>query len=153
MQKQTGFSLLEVLITLVIMSFGLLGIAGVIVNSLKNNQSAYSRSQASWLANDIIERMRANRVTAEAELLPYNLAMGSSPSGTGVVLEDLTEWRASLAAAMPSGTGSVALDAATKKVTVVVQWNDSRASGDEVIVSERVSFGRSNEQIKVETRL
>ncbi|MDP3843383.1 MAG: type IV pilus modification protein PilV [Oxalobacteraceae bacterium] len=147
MQKQKGFSLLEILITLVIISFGLLGIAGVIVNSLKNNQSSYSRSQASLLANDIIDRMRANRTTAETSPSPYTLAIGGTPSGSGVVLSDLTEWRASLASAMPSGTGSVALDGATKKLTIVVQWNDSRASGD------TTTFGLSSQQITVETRL
>jgi type IV pilus assembly protein PilV len=148
MQKQKGFSLLEVLITLVIISFGLLGIAGVIVNSLKNNQSSYSRAQASMLANDIIDRMRANRTTAEATSpSPYNLDIGIAPSGSGVVLNDLTEWRASLATAMPSGTGSVKLIPATKKVTIVVQWNDSRASGNGATV------GLSSQQITVETRL
>lgn len=153
MQKQKGFSLLEILITLVIISFGLLGIAGVIVNSLKNNQSSYSRSQASLLANDIIDRMRANRTTAETSPYPYNLTISGTPSGSGVVLNDLTEWRASLASAMPSGTGSVSLDGTTKKVTIVVQWNDSRASGDKVVISERVAVGKSNQQITVETRL
>lgn len=146
MQKQKGFSLLEVLITLVIISFGLLGIAGVIVNSLKNNQSSYSRTQASVLANDIIDRMRANRTIAETAPFPYNLALSGAPSGSGVVLDDLTEWRASLAAAMPSGTGSVTLDGATKKLTIVVQWNDARASGG-------ATFGLGSQQITVETRL
>ena len=147
MQKQKGFSLLEVLITLVIISFGLLGIAGIIVNSLKNNHSSYSRTQASVLANDIIDRMRANRTTAATSPYPYNLAMTGTPSGSGVVLNDLTEWRASLATAMPSGTGSIALDGTTKKVTIIVQWDDSRASGDGATV------GLGSQRLQVETRL
>ena len=154
MKKQKGFSLLEIMITLLIISFGLLGIAGIIINSLKNNQSSYSRTQASMLANDIIDRMRANRTTAETLPYPYNLAMTDAPSGSGVVFDDLDQWRKSLAAAMPSGsgTGSVNIDV-NKKVTVIVQWDDSRASGDSINVDDRVSFGLRNQQITVETRL
>ncbi len=61
MQNQQGFSLIEVMVTMLIVSIGLLGIAGIIMTSLKNSQSSYGRSQATLLANDIIDRMRANR--------------------------------------------------------------------------------------------
>ena len=63
-RKQTGFTMLEVLVTMVIVSFGLLGIAGIIANGLKNNQGSYARSQASWLANDIV-RSEERRVGKE----------------------------------------------------------------------------------------
>ena len=143
MEKRNGFVLFEVLITLAIVGFGLLGISAIISNSLRNNQSAYYRSQAVLLAGDIIDRMRANRTTAEgANPSPYNLAIGTSPSGTGVVPTDLSDWRTALAAAFPSGTGSVNLDNATKKVTVVVQWDDSRGAG-----------GITTQQASIETRL
>ncbi|MDO8651303.1 MAG: type IV pilus modification protein PilV [Undibacterium sp.] len=142
MKKTKGFTLLEVLVTLVIMSFGLLGIAGIIVNSLKNNQSSYARSQASWLGNDIIERMRANRGTAEIAPSPYNLALGTDPTGAGVAPDDLTQWRTALASTLPSGTGSVVLNAVTNTVTIVVQWDDSHATS-----------GSSVQSITVETRL
>jgi type IV pilus assembly protein PilV len=147
MQKQSGFSLIEVLVTMVIISFGMLGIAGVIINGLKNNNSSYARTQASILANDIIDRMRANKITAELPTRPYNLLLTDTPTGAGVPLNDLTEWRSSLATAMPSGTGSVSMDATTKKVTVVVQWDDSRASSD------TATTGLSNQQVTIETRL
>lgn len=146
MKQQKGFSLIEVLVTMVIISFGLLGIAGVIVNALKNNNSSYARTQASVLANDIIDRMRANRKTAETSPFAYNLALGAAPAGSGVVLNDLSQWRAALAAAMPSGTGSVSMADPTK-VTIVIQWNDSRASGDST------TTGMTAQQVIVETRL
>jgi type IV pilus assembly protein PilV len=168
MQQQKGFSLIEVLVTMVVISFGMLGIAGVIVNSLKNNQSAYARSQASVLANDIIDRMRANRTTAEDASRPYNfnnLTTTETPSGSGVVLNDLTEWSTSLARSMPSGRGSIAIDA-TNKVTVIVQWDDSRASTDARGTDAEIQAARADadpdaptkvgkvaQQITVETRL
>ena len=145
MLKQKGFTLLEVLVTLVIVSFGLLGIAGIIANSIKVNQSSYARSQASWLANDIIDRMRANRIAAEVNSSPYNLAMSASPSGTAIAATDLAQWRAGLASALPEGMGSVAIaDDLNRRVIVVVQWNDRRASG---------AAGADNRQFRVETRL
>ncbi len=143
MRKQNGFSMLEVLVTMMIVSFGLLGIAGIIANGLKANSSSYARSQASWFANDIIDSMRANRVTAELPAKPYDLLpTASAPSGTTVASTDLSNWRAALASALPSGTGGVAVDTTTKKVTVIVQWDDSRAAG-----------GVSTQQFTVETRL
>jgi type IV pilus assembly protein PilV len=155
MKKQQGFSLLEVLVTLVIISFGLLGIAGALVNGMKNNQSSTARTQATVLANDIIDRMRANRTTAETAPFAYNIALGAAvPAGNTIVLNDLAQWRASLAAAMPSGTGSVTMANATQ-VTVVVQWNDARASGDGTAVGagDGTSTGRTNQQVIVQTRL
>jgi type IV pilus assembly protein PilV len=167
MQQQKGFSLIEVLVTMVIISFGLLGIAGVIVNSMKNNQSSYARTQASVLANDIIDRMRANRTSAEASPSPYtfnNLLTTATIPGSGVVFNDLTEWSQSLVASMPSasGRGSIAIDATTKMVTVTVQWDDSRASTDargtdaEIQAARAVAtttVGKVAQQIIVQTRL
>jgi type IV pilus assembly protein PilV len=142
-----GFTLLEILVTLVVVSVGLLGIAAIIGMGLKNNQSASHRTQAVWLANDIVDRMRANRSTAQtpvgAKTSCYALAIDEDkPAATDVCSTDLNEWRTALENSLPTGTGSVARDAATNKVTIVVQWDDSRGSG-----------GQAAEQITVETRL
>lgn len=141
-RRQSGMLLIEVMVTIIIVSFGMLGVAGVILNSLKANESSYGRAQAVWLANDIIDRMRANRVAAESINLPYNLALNGTPAGTGVPTTDLTSWLAAVGTTLPSGKGSVSVVSATKKVTVTVQWDDSRAAG-----------GSSSQQFVVETRL
>ncbi|MES2757302.1 MAG: type IV pilus modification protein PilV [Pseudomonadota bacterium] len=146
--QQQGFSLLEVLITMLIVSFGMLGIAGLIVVSLKNNQGSYARGQASLLVNDMVDRMRANRGAAEKSPSPYNLALTAAPAGTTVAANDLAEWRAALAASIPSGTGSVAVDDASKKVTITVQWNDTHGTAD---TSHGV--GLATQQVTVEGRL
>lgn len=144
MRKQNGFSMLEALVTLLIVSLGLLGIAGIIANSLKVNQGAQARSQASWLANDIIDRMRANRTTAEGGA--YALASCEpAPVGGTVANDDLSQWCGAVKTALgPTGNGSVAL--AANKVTVTVQWDDSSRLAAEATVD-------GSGQIVVETRL
>ena len=59
-RKMIGVSMIEVLVTLVILSIGLLGMAGLQLSSIRGTNSSNYRTQASLLANDIIERMRAN---------------------------------------------------------------------------------------------
>ncbi len=60
MKTNTGFTLIEVLIAMLVLAVGLLGLAGLQATSLRNNQSAYNRSQATQLAYDLADRMRAN---------------------------------------------------------------------------------------------
>lgn len=60
-RRQRGFYLLEVLVSLLVLAIGLLGIAALQAQGLRNNHDAYTRSQATMLAYDIIDRMRANR--------------------------------------------------------------------------------------------
>lgn len=139
--------MLEVLVTLLIVSLGLLGIAGIIASSIKANQSSYVRSQASWLTNDIIDRMRANRLAAEVPVSPYTLtSCAAAPTApTTVAGTDVKQWCDALAAVFPSGTGTGSITVAAApayKVTVVVQWDDSRAAG-----------GASNQQFIIETQL
>src|SRR5262245_50380565 len=63
---QSGMTLVEVLVTLVLISVGLLGIAALQLTTLKSNKDAYVRSQASALAGDILDRMRANTAACRA---------------------------------------------------------------------------------------
>jgi len=123
-----GFSLLEVLIALLVLSVGLLGLAALQANTLQFNQSAYLRSQATSLAYDMADRMRANR---EAALNgDYNEALANpipacDDVAAGTVVErDLAGWRIALACALPVGNGSVLV--AGGVVTITVQWDETR---------------------------
>lgn len=121
-----GFTLLEVLVAIVVLSIGLLGLAGLMASSLKNSHSAYQRTQATWLAYDALDRMRANRQVALAG--GYNLALGAAPGGSGLAAIDLGEWDTALANTLPAGDGSIAV-AAGGVVKIIVQWNDTRGTG------------------------
>src|SRR5690606_6617322 len=104
-RTQKGVGLLEVLIAVVIVAIGLLGLAGLQTVSLQLNQGALVRSQASNLAYDITERIRANWADAAA----YSIGLDDDPEASPSTLAaaDVKEWRDALAATLPDGTGSV----------------------------------------------
>lgn len=120
---QNGFTLLEVLVTMVVMSLGLLGYAGLQMASLKNSASAYQRSQATILAYDMIDRMRANRSQAVGGT--YNIAMGASPGGAGIAGADLVDWKTLVGNALPGGDASINVDG-TGNALITIQWADKR---------------------------
>lgn len=125
--KQSGFSMIETLVTLVILAFGLLGLAGLHTVSLKNNQMSQWRAQATMYGYDIIDRMRSNCGSAHAGL--YNISLtASTPSASDIVSVDIAAWRNGLAT-MLSGTGSVSVDSGNRQATIVIQWDESRVSG------------------------
>jgi len=126
---ESGFSMIEVLITLVILAFGLLGLAGMQSIGLKNSHSSLVRSRAVVIGYDIIDRMRSN--CSKALVGDYNIALtaGAPSSPTTMAQKDLAEWKTTIASNLNTGKGSVAVDAATLFATVTIQWDDSRATG------------------------
>lgn len=138
--KTSGFTLIEILVSLVVLSLGLLGIMAMQMNSLQVNQLATDRTQATLSAIDIIDRMRANPTVALAESYDIDLDTSTPDAGATLVSQDLNEWRTSLSNWLPEGTGSVDVDG--NIVTVVIQWNESRARG-----------GEETHQFTIETQL
>jgi type IV pilus assembly protein PilV len=65
-RRQAGFSLLEVLIATLVLSAGLLGLAGLQIAGMKTTHNSYQMQQATWLVHDLLERMRVNRAGAYA---------------------------------------------------------------------------------------
>jgi type IV pilus assembly protein PilV len=128
-----GLTLVEILIALLVLSIGLLGLAGLQTMSLKFNTSAYYRTQATALAYDFADRMRANRQAALAG--SYNVALQDPPPACGAAVlaataveEDIAAWRDALACRIPQSTGEVALNG--NEVTITVQWADSEGDAD-----------------------
>ena len=66
LQKQRGLTLIELLVAVLILSIGMLGIAGLQLGALKSNTNAFYASQGIWLAYDMADRMRANNVGVRA---------------------------------------------------------------------------------------
>jgi len=130
--KSRGFTLLETLVALLVLSVGLLGLAGLQTFSLRNNHSAFLRSQAVVLAYDALDRIRSNRAQA---LLgtgsPYNDAPPTSAPNCSsnclpadLAAYDLFNWTGDVAR-LPEGQGQITIDANNKAI-VQVQWSDNR---------------------------
>lgn len=121
--RSGGFGLIEVLIALVLLSVGLLGLAGLQTASLRNNDSALVRSRAVAMAYDILDRIRANRTAAAADA--YDTKTGEAAASiddSTVAGSDLKTWKEQVEK-LPGGEGSVNLTSGT--FTVAVQWNES----------------------------
>lgn len=128
-RRSAGLTMVEILIALLVISIGLLGVAGLHAMSLRNNYDALMRSHASALASDIIDRMRANpgEVTVGGEY--DDTTFESKPAvddDSPQSIRDLNEWKTTLETQLPDGKGdiTVAVAGATKSVRVEVQWGE-----------------------------
>jgi type IV pilus assembly protein PilV len=131
--RTRGFTLVEVLVALVVLSIGLLGIASLQLSSLRWNHGASLRSQATLLAYDIVDRMRANQIAANAG--EYDAALGTATGTAGSVsLADKTRWKTLLSQTLPSGDGTVVRTfiGATTTYRITIQWDDTHAAVDTI---------------------
>ena len=122
---QTGMTLIEVLVALLILTVGLLGAAAIQLNALKYTDSSRMISQASFIAYDMLDRIRAN-ATADYAWGRAERAPASSANASVRDL-DLHDFEANiLGFAGPSAKGSVAVRA--NEVTVTISWDDRRST-------------------------
>jgi len=119
---QQGFTLIEVLIAIVLLAIGMLSMAQMQANGIRANHGAYLRSQATILAGDILDSMRANAPAARAG--GYNVALANTGASGTIAGDDVIAWKTALADLLPSGDGSISNVGNT--LTVTVQWADSR---------------------------
>ena len=115
--SQGGFSLIEVLVTLLIVALAMLGAVGLQMQSLRMGQGGQFRAQAVFLAGDLAERMEANKAAAvagayvvEASSTPTN----SANSCTALVClqdaladNDLAQWERAIVQTLPQASWSV----------------------------------------------
>lgn len=140
--NSSGFSLIEVLIALVVLGFGLLGYALLQTMTLRFTQSANHRTQATNLAYDLLDQMRSNRFQAAwyatAGFDPGDVTTagcdGLSPPTGGVTIENNIErWRCQVVRALGDGASATVTVDANRVATVAVAWNDERWNADDPI--------------------
>jgi len=132
--SQTGFTLLEVLVAVVVLSIGLLGLAGLQASGLAQNNTAYQRTQATLLAYDMLDRMRANY--DGVRLGYYNSVAAGSATDPGCITQGCTvqqlatydnySWGIRLTQALPSGYGTVLGNGLNSTFTITVMWDQDR---------------------------
>ena len=143
--KESGFSLIEVLVSLLILSIGLLGLAGLQGVALKTADSANLRATAAILSHEILEQMRANRAAAingdyDLALADDDNAAPSEPekncdeeacNAAEIALHDVYTWRDKIVSGsntsnqFPSGNAAIAVNA-NNIATITIQWDDAR---------------------------
>ena len=132
-RSQRGFSLVEALVALVVLSVGLLGIAALYVSALRFGRNALLRSDAVTLAGDMADRIQANGSGGAG----YALAAGATNTAVAacstngctaaqMATTDKAQWKALLAQALPAGTGTIAVDTTTTPTTytITVNWTE-----------------------------
>lgn len=133
--QQRGFTLLEVLIAVVILSIGLLGMATLMMTSVQASQGAYLRGQASLLAYDFSERTRLNHALASSAddyLLDANDSPGERPEcgddGCTDIEQaqlDLHQWQTMLASSIPGARANITRS--NNQYSVEIIWVESSA--------------------------
>jgi len=147
----TGFTMIEVLVTLFVVAFGLLGLAALQVRIHQAEFEAYNRAQALVLLDTIVNRVNANRATAPCYAIttgagtPYLGVSGSGYAGTPtctgygdvntqqLAVDDLTEWNnvmrgstelvgGTAVGAVLGARGCISFNAASSTYTVAVAW-------------------------------
>jgi len=147
-EKTRGFTIVEVLIAMVILSIGVLGLGMLQLKSMQNTQGGYLRSQAAILAYDIVDSMRANipAVTDGDYGIAFDQAtpvavncysLMANCSTAQMASSDINRWRTVLGTYLPDGTGQVTTAnlGTTTQVTVEITWFDpyTAASGPELL--------------------
>ena len=139
--KQQGFTLLEVLIALLVLSIGLLGLAALQTTGLRSNEMASMRTTSTMLAYDISDRMRAN----PQGILDGDYVINTGPiTGTPtdctsndcttaqLALYDLDQWKDAVAT-LPGGLGDITQTAGPPLThTITVRWDENRTGATEL---------------------
>jgi type IV pilus assembly protein PilV len=112
--RNRGFTLVETLVAMVVLSVGMLGMAALGLEGLRTSRAALLRTEAVTLTTDMADRIRANRVAgtayAGAAAAVANLeceAGGAGCKPVELAAHDLLTWRDAIGAALPDGAGTV----------------------------------------------
>ncbi len=132
--SRSGFTLVELLVTIVIIAIGLLGLAALQITGLKESQASSSRLLANQLVYDMADRIAANRLGA-AIAANYTIAHGTAAAtapdcvnnactAAQIASYDLAKWKTSTASLL-SGDGEISFSA--PNYTIIVRWDESNS--------------------------
>ncbi len=132
---QRGFTIVEIMVALMILSVGLLGLASLQMIGVKNSGNAYYRTQAVMIANETVERIRMNKPAARNG--EYNVAAPACEDVAGGTLaeQDLAQTVCAVTEALPGGSVealncAVGATAETVDCALAITWRETRQQGD-----------------------
>lgn len=143
MKKQQGYSLLEVLISVVVLAVGMLGIAALQANAIQFNQSAQLRAVAITQIGNMVDRMLANSSGIDAGAYNDITGIPSNPSCTvcssaQVAVRDAHEWNTLNSQLLPSGQGTVTRNG--DRLLITMRWDNSRTGANGLDCSGNTSI-------------
>jgi type IV pilus assembly protein PilV len=143
---QRGMTLIEILVAIVVLSIGLLGMAGLQLKGMQVNQGSAYRWQAAMLAEDIADQMRADRANALAKA--YTVTLPGAPSGVGGAgtAQTIADWAARVQGLLPKGTAVIAdpvpvPGSNNQSISITVNWVDKRAQTGAGVASASATQG------------
>ncbi len=151
--KQRGLSMIEILVTLTIVAFGLLGLLGLQARALSVQKDSFDRKSAAELVAQLGERMRANHLgflagtyaTAfeAADATPAAVTACAAPcTSAQVATRDLDEWRIELRRRIPSSAAYIQWDPANPSwVNVSIAWAEPQAAGNDAVCDALTAGG------------
>ena len=160
-RTQSGATLIEVLVTLLIMSLALMGAAGMQAAAMRLNQGGTFRTQAVFMAADLAERMEANKsgaingdyvVPASGIPSTAGLSCVSSPCSSKSLADfDKSQWEALVSATLPQSTWEVTQTVAGNPsiYTINISWVDRRATENNANNTSGTTYASADSTSKV----
>ena len=142
-RTQTAYSLVEVLVALFVLAVGLLGLAALQTTSFQFNSGSYARTQATLIAYEIIDRIRANpsgdyqvpdaaTATTKKAAPPKN-CHSATCSSAELALFDLSEWYEEQARVLPEPTNNPStIELSGGIYTITIRWTEHESILDQV---------------------
>lgn len=135
-KSQSGFSMIEILVTLVIVATALLGTAGLQIYAMRMGKSSHLRTQAIFLASDIAERMEANKpaaisggyALASTSVAPaLSTACTTGPCDSSALRDyDLNQWSNAVASLLPNPQWTITSTTTGNPNTyqILISWSE-----------------------------
>lgn len=132
MRKQSGFSMLEVLVSLLIILLGALGMAGIQMLSINNTEIARYQSLAALLASSMAAEIQANKAywgtAPTAGITVTNQVVTGGPGSGTVAGDSLQTWANSIDSVLPAATGTVNCSSTPAICQVQLQWKENNVA-------------------------
>lgn len=141
---QRGFTLIEVLVSLLVFSFGVLALVGLQATAVRMASDARDRADATFLADQLFGRMLISDPTTVASFAHHpTVGASCAPTGAASTNAMVTEWLAEVQALLPNATANVqqiVINAATGQVTVRLCWQSGNDAPHQFVVSNQVQW-------------
>jgi type IV pilus assembly protein PilV len=136
--------MVEILVAVFVLSLGLLGYAATLAATVRASHTAHQRTQATALAYEVIDMIRANRFNYRQYVTDFSQT--TPTAGTTLGSRDLAAWKQRLAAVLPNGQARIQVDetgaGATRRILtrVFIRWDESRGEVDPDDLSTRLEM-------------